>query len=71
MKLRHVVLVAAAAGATAGVVVWHRHATAIVPTPLQIGFTDGTLHELAATDPAAEELGRLAGAVRDALEVAM
>ncbi len=67
MKPRHVALVAATAGAVAGVVWWRRRASAPPEPQVQLGLQDGVVHALDRTDPLTIELETLAARVRDSL----
>ena len=69
MRARTIALLAVAAGAAAGFVVWRRRSAAAARPLLQLGLEDGAVHTLAASDPSAVELETLAASVRRALEV--
>jgi hypothetical protein len=67
VKARTVALGAAVAGAVAGLV-WWRRLTAVVPeAAVQLGTSDGAVHDLDEADPSRDELVALAAGVRDLL----
>ena len=67
MRARRVALLAAIAGAVAGLVWWRRRA-AEPPVPgVQIGLTDGSVRTLDRGDPSRAGLEALAAGVRDSL----
>lgn len=69
MKLRHVALIATAAGAVGGFVWWRRRRESPLP-PVQLGLADGSLRFLEADDPSVAQFDALAADVRSKLTVA-
>ena len=67
MKARRVALLAALAGAVAGLVWWRRRAAAPPQPGVQIGLADGSVRTLDQDDPARAELEALAAGVSDSL----
>jgi hypothetical protein len=67
VKARHVALVAAAAGAFAGLVWWRRRSTAPAEPLVQLGQRGGAVRALDRSDPSTTELETLAARVRDSL----
>ena len=67
MKLRHLVLLALAAGFVAGLVVWRRRSPGPPEQAVQLGLGGGEVCALDPADPATAELQTLAAGVRDAL----
>lgn len=66
MKLRHLALLALAAGFVAGLVVWRRRSSGPPEPAVQLGLDGGEVRVLDPTDPATAELLTLAAGVRDA-----
>ncbi len=67
MKARNVALVAAAAGAVAGLVCWRRRSARAPEPAVQFGSADGSVQTLGRSDPLTIELETLAADVRDSL----
>jgi hypothetical protein len=67
VKGRNVALVAAAAGAVAGLVWWRRRSTAPPEQQAQLGLLDGAVRALDRSDHSTTELEALAARVRDSL----
>ena len=67
MKARNVALVAAAAGAVAGLVWWRRRSSRAPEPAVQLGLADGSVQTLDRSDPLTTELETLAAGVRDSL----
>ncbi len=67
MRARRVALLAALAGAVAGLVWWRRRAAEQPQPSVQIGLADGSVRTLDQDDPARAELEALADGVRDSL----
>jgi hypothetical protein len=67
VKARNLALVAAAAGAVAGIVWWRRRSFAPPEPQVQLGLRDGAVHALDPADPSTTELETLAARVRDSL----
>ena len=67
MRARRVALLAAVAGAVAGLVWWRRRAAEPPEPGVQIGLADGSVRTLDQGDPACAELEALAAGVRDSL----
>jgi hypothetical protein len=67
VKARNVALLAAAAGAVAGLVWWRRRSSRTPEPVVQFGLTDGSLQMLDRSDPLIIELETLAAGVRDSL----
>jgi len=67
VKARRVALVAALAGAVAGLVWWRRRAAAPPQPGVQIGLADGSVRTLDQDDPSCAEFEALAVGVRDSL----
>ena len=67
MKLRHLALLALAAGFVAGLVVWRRRPSGPPEQAVQLGLAGGEVRALDPADPATAELQTLAAGVRDAL----
>ena len=71
MSLRRIALIVFAAGAAvAAAVWWRRRATVAPPPPVQLGLSDGSVHDLDAADPSTAGLTALAGEVRREFEIA-
>ncbi len=65
MKARTVALVAATAGAAAGVVWWRRRSSRAPAPAVRLGLSDGAVLTLDRSDPSTTELETLAAGVRD------
>jgi hypothetical protein len=65
MKLRHLALIALAAGFVAGLIVWRRRRSGPPEQAVQLGMTGGEVRVLDPADPATAELQVLAAGVRD------
>jgi hypothetical protein len=67
VKARNLALVAAAAGAVAGLVWWRRRSSTPTEPLVQLGLRDGAVRALDPSDPLTTELETLAAGVRDSL----
>jgi len=67
VRVRRLTVLAAVAGAVAGLVWWRRRAAAPPPPAVQIGLADGSVRTLDQDDPTRAELEALAAGVRDSL----
>jgi hypothetical protein len=71
MRARRAALVVFAAGAAAAAAVWWRRRAAVAPPPpVQLGLTDGSVHDLGAADPSTPGLTALATELRREFEIA-
>lgn len=67
MRARNLALVAAAAGAVAGLVCWRRRSSRAPEPAVQLGLRDGSVSTLDRSNPLTTELVTLAAGVRDSL----